>query len=505
MEEQIEPKLLSVRGISKYFPGVKALDNVELNLNKGEVLAVIGENGAGKSTLMKILGGVHQPDEGQIFMDGREVIIDSVQTATQLGIAFVHQELNLCENLSIANNVFLGREPRQKFFKLLNKTRLNDDTKEILNRINIKFSPETILKEMTIGAQQMVEIAKALSVQARIIIMDEPTSSLDQNETEQLFKVIKDLKRQGISIIYISHRLGEVKEIADRVLALRDGRNSGTLGHKEINKDNMIKLMVGRNIEEYYRLEHEPSKKVVLEIKDFIVPEHPKCKINFKVYSGEISVLAGLVGAGRTELVHSIFGINDSLGGEVLLEGEPLKINNPCDAIRAGLALVPEDRKAHGLILKNSVEGNVALAGMAGMDCYQKMKIIQFNEIKNITHEMVKALDIRLRDIKQNVDSLSGGNQQKVVLAKWLSLKPKVLLLDEPTRGIDVVAKHEIYRLMEKMAEEGVAILVISSEMHEVLGIADKIIVMHEGKISGELSKKDFCEEAVVRLATGGN
>lgn len=504
MTNQHASRLLEMRGITKFFPGVQALDNVDIEVNRGEILAVIGENGAGKSTLMNILGGIHRPDAGTIVLDGQEVNIGSVYKATELGIAFVHQELNLSDNLDVAANVFLGREPQHvKFLRLVDRKTLYRETEKILTRIEMDCSPRTLVRELTIGAQQMVEIAKALSINAHLLIMDEPTSSLSRKEAEQLFKVMKELRSQGVSIIYISHRLGEVKEVADRVTVLRDGKVSGHLIKlEEINHDNMIRLMVGRDIEKFYHHEHEVSKVPVFEVRDFLVPGQPDKPINFTIHAGEILVLAGLVGAGRTELAHALFGIDEPLGGALFLDGKPITIKNPWDAIRAGIGLIPEDRKMHGLIVEMAVELNTTLAGL---DRYQHMKMIQFDQVRSITQAMVEKLDVRLRSIDQVVDSLSGGNQQKVVLAKWLSLHPRVLLMDEPTRGIDVVAKEEIYRLMEQLASQGVAILVISSEMHEVLGIADRILVMHDGEVSGELQHKEqFTEEAVVSLATGG-
>jgi len=503
MTDKQEPRLLEMRGITKFFPGVKALDNVHIELNQGEILAVIGENGAGKSTLVNTLGGIYHPDAGTIILDGKEVKIDSVHTATNLGVAFVHQELNLSDNLDVAANVFLGREPRGvNVLRLIDRRSIYEETEKILKRIDMDCSPRALVRDLTIGAQQMVEIAKALSIHARILIMDEPTSSLSQRETTQLFKVIKELRSQGVSIIYISHRLGEVKEVADRVTVLRDGYVSGQLSLEEISHDKMIRLMVGRDIEKFYHHEHEVSTTPVFEVRDFLVPGQPNKPVNFTVHAGEILVLAGLVGAGRTELAHALFGIDDPLGGTILLDGKPIKINRPQDAIQAGIVLTPEDRKLHGLVVEMAVEENITLAGL---NRYQKIKMILFDRVKSIANDMVKKLDIRLRSIDQVVESLSGGNQQKVVLAKWLSLNPKVLLMDEPTRGIDVVAKEEIYRLMERLVSQGVAILVISSEMQEVLGIADRIIVMHDGRISGELQHKEqFSEEAVVSLATGG-
>jgi len=502
MHDKPGQRLLEMRGITKFFPGVRALNNVDLELNRGEILAVVGENGAGKSTLVNILGGVYYPDAGKIILEGKEVVVDSVQTANNLGISFVHQELNLSDNLDVGANIFLGREPRRKnFFRLIDQKKIYQDTEKILKRIKMQCSPYILLRDLTIGSKQMVEIAKSLSINAQILIMDEPTSSLSRSETKQLFKVLKELRSQGVSIIYISHRLGEVKEVADRVMVLRDGVVSGHLSREEISHDNMVRLMVGRDVEKFYRRKHVITEKPVFEVKNFVVPSKPNRRINFSIYAGEVLVLAGLVGAGRTEIAHALFGIDKPLDGEILLNGKLLKINSSQDAIRAGIGLVPEDRNLNGLIVEMAVEENITLVGL---NHYQKMKMIQFKMVRSIAREMVKKLDIRLRNIYQVVESLSGGNQQKVVLAKWLSLKPKVMLLDEPTRGIDVVAKEEIYRLIERLVSQGIATLVISSEMQEVLGIADRILVVYDGEIKGELRKEQASEEAVINLATGG-
>jgi len=501
MSDKTGSTILEVRGISKRFPGVQALTNVHLKLPVSEILAVIGENGAGKSTLMKILGGIYKPDTGEILYGGKKVTINSVQTATGLGIALIHQELNLSDNLDIASNVFLGREPcKMGPLKLVDRNRIYKDTEIILRRLGIECSPKTLVKDLPIGQQQMVEIAKALSVNACILIMDEPTSSLSKYETEQLFNIMRELKSQDVSIIYVSHRLGEVKEVADRVTVLRDGCNSGDLTREEIEHDQMVRLMVGRNIQKFYHHTQHFKSKPVLEARDILVPSNPEHVVNFTLHSGEILVIAGLVGSGRTELLHTLFGIDKSFGGTILLNGNQLAINNPRDAIHAGIGLVPEDRRLNGLIFEMAVEENITLAGLEN---YQKMKFIRFDQVRSIAEEMVKQFNIRTPSIDQEMELLSGGNQQKVVLAKWLSLKPKVLLLDEPTRGVDIVAKEEIYRLMEKLVSEDVAILMTSSEMQEVLGIADRILVMYAGRINGELSQEQFSEEAVVNLTTG--
>lgn len=493
--------VLEVRGISKAFPGVHALDSVSLELKRGEVLAIVGENGAGKSTMMKILAGVHFPDNGEILLDGEPVTIDSVERATELGIALVHQELNLCDNLSVAGNVFLGREPRRKgLLRLLDEDTLNAETTKVLEKVGLKVPATTILRELTIGSQQLVEISKALSIDAKIIMFDEPTSSLTDHETAQLFKVIRDLSSHGVSCIYISHRLGEVKEVADRVVVLRDGKFSGCLEKEEINRDAMIRLMVGRDIGKLYQKNHTVTDRVRVELRDFVVPKRAAAPINLSIRAGEIVVLSGLVGAGRTELLQSVFGVDKAWGGKVLLDGQEIPIKKPLDAIRAGMVLVPEDRKLNGLVVDMEVDNNIALPGLK--DHFSNRGMIDREKVKAISEKMVKMLDIRLYTTTQFAESLSGGNQQKVVLAKWLSMDPKLLLLDEPTRGIDVSAKLEIYKLLEALAAEGVAILVASSEMQEVLGIADRVIVMSEGRVTGELDPRLCNEEDVMKLAT---
>lgn len=494
--------LLELGGISKVFPGVRALSAVDLVLDRGEILAVVGENGAGKSTLMKVIGGVHQPDNGEIRIAGDEVTIPNVQKAAALGIAFVHQELNLSDNLDVAENVYLGREPRLHGIPaLIDRKKLYEDTRRVLDRVGLPIDPRALVRELSIGSQQMIEIARALSVNARILIMDEPTSSLSATETENLFAVLHELRRQGVGIIYISHRLGEVKELADRVTVLRDGKNAGELSRHEIDANRIIKCMVGRDIEKYYDLTHSPSTEECFRLEGFVTARFPKELVNLVVHGGEILVLAGLIGAGRTELLHAVFGIEEAVAGAIRLDGARLTIRNAREAIRAGIGLVPEDRNQNGLILEMALDENITLPGLPR---YQKIGLMDFRAMSRISREMVKSLSIRSHGVQQIVETLSGGNQQKAVLAKWLSLDPKVLLLDEPTRGIDVVAKEEVYRLMRNLAQKGVAMLVVSSEMHEVLGIADRIAVMHEGRIAGELLPDEFSEEAIITLATGG-
>ena len=491
--------LLEVRNLSKRFPGVLALNNVNLSLGHGEVLALIGENGAGKSTLMKILAGVRPPDSGEILLRGKRTSIGSVERALRHGIALIHQELNLSDNLEVGSNIFLGREPLR--FGLIDEPRIRRDSRHYLDMIGLDVSPRTLVRELTIGRQQMVEIAKALSINARVLIMDEPTSSLSAKETEALFQVVGQLRKQGVSIIYISHRLGEVKRLADRVTVLRDGENAGDLGRHEINHDAMVGLMVGRDISQFYARQENEIGDVVLEALDLVTRAHPRHALNFCVRRGEIVGFAGLVGAGRTEVLQTLFGVTPAIGGTILVNDKVVTPRDSIQAIRAGIALVPEDRKQQGLVVEMAVDKNVSLAGLKQN---RRFGIFLNHRVEaSDTAECIEKLHVRTPGPDQIVQFLSGGNQQKVVIGKWLALKPKVLLLDEPTRGIDVGAKQEIYALMEELAARGVAILFASSELEEVLGMSDRTLVMHEGRITGTLNREQLTEEAVMQLATG--
>ncbi|MGK0185332.1 MAG: ribose transport system ATP-binding protein [Verrucomicrobiales bacterium] len=491
---------LSMQGISKTFPGVRALSDVCLDVCEGEVLALIGENGAGKSTLVKVLGGVHQPDAGVIEINGVAASIESVSAADRLGIGFVHQELNMLDNLDVAGNVFLGREPRR--FGLIDRQKIYANTRPYLEMLGLDIDPATPLYSLSIGQQQMVEIAKALSKDARIIIMDEPTSSLTLKETESLLNVIKSLKQRGIAIIYISHRLGEVTECCDRVVALRDGENAGGLAKDEITHDAMVSLMVGRDLGEFYRSDHSRvGEESYFQVKELVTSMYPGRKISFDVGAGEILGVAGLVGAGRSEMAQAIFGVDRAHAGQLTLGGERVPLNSVRSAIKNGIFLAPEDRKRSGIILEFSIQHNISLASLGR---YTKAGLIRQSEERAAADQQIKSLNVKAPSAAAIVGNLSGGNQQKVVLGKWLAMNPKVLIFDEPTRGIDVGAKREIYHLMGKLAEEGVAIIVISSDMEEVLGISDRIAVMHEGAIAGILNKEQFSEEAVMHLAVGG-
>jgi ribose transport system ATP-binding protein len=490
---------LEARNLSKRFLGVQALTGVSLHLQRGEVLAVIGENGAGKSTLMKILAGVQSADEGEVLLDGKPVQFAAVGDAIDAGIALIHQELNLADNLDVGSNIFLGREPRRGGF--IDKKRIHAQSRDLMQRVGLRCSPAHIVGELSIGQQQMVEIAKALSVDARILIMDEPTSSLSQHETEHLFSVVRDLRSRGISVIYISHRLGEVTELADRVVVLRDGRNAGELAREEINHDNMVKLMIGRDLSQFYQRVENEVGDMVLQVEDLHTAKHPKQSLSFEVRAGEIVGIAGLVGAGRTELMEALFGIEPPRSGTIRVNGKPVKIHSPIDAIRAGLALVPEDRKGQGLVLEMAIRENV---GLPNLKRTQRGGFLNFQDEREISQGTMKSLNVKAAHDGQAVQLLSGGNQQKVVLGKWLAMKPRLFLLDEPTRGVDIGAKQEIYQLMETLAAQGAAILFVSSELTEIIGISDRVLVMHEGRLTGELQRDELSEEAVMQLATGG-
>jgi ribose transport system ATP-binding protein len=491
--------LLEVRQLRKSFPGVRALKGVSLSVARGEVLAVIGENGAGKSTLMKILAGVQRADSGEILIEGRAVEIRSVHDALGQGIALIHQELNLADNLDVAANIFLGRE--QLRVGLIDKARQRREAQEFLRAVGLDVDPAVLVSTLTIGHQQLVEIAKALSVNARVLIMDEPTSSLSSHEAENLFKVIRELRGRGVSIVYISHRLGEVRALADRVTVLRDGANAGDLGRDEIDHARMVKLMVGRDLSQFYPHEPHAAGETVLEVEGWRTRAHPRNALSFRVRAGEIVGVAGLVGAGRTELLAALFGVEPAVGGVLRVAGRPVAPQSPREAIAAGLALVPEDRKKQGVILEMAVRENLSLASLRRD---QRHGFLNRRREADISAEMMGSLRIKTPHDRQIVQFLSGGNQQKVVLGKWLALRPRVLLLDEPTRGIDIGAKQEIYKLMEELARQGVAILFVSSEMEEILGISDRALVMHEGRLAGALARGELSEEAVLHLATGG-
>ncbi len=492
---------LSLKGICKRFPGVVALDGVEFGVDCGEVVALIGENGAGKSTLMKILGGVYQPDEGKIEIDGQGVRIKSVAEATRNRIGFVHQELNNLDNLDVGANLFLGREPHFGGpLMLVDRKRIARDARPFLRRLGLEIDPRTPLGHLSLAQQQMVEIAKALSLDARILILDEPTSSLTLTETDRLLATVKELRSQGVGIVYITHRLGEILRIADRVVALRDGKNAGTLAREQISHDNMVRLMVGRDLKAFYVEGKQPGGTVRLKVRKLRTRRYPGCAVDFDLMAGEILGFAGLVGAGRTEVAQAIFGVDPPLDGEITMDDIPLDTRSPRRAINAGIYLVPEDRRRTGLLTELTIRENITLPALWR---YSVGALVSRAKEKRVSEKFVGELRVKTPSVETRARNLSGGNQQKVVLAKWLSLDPKVLIVDEPTRGIDVGAKAEVYRLLRSLADQGVAIMVISSDMEEVLGISDRIAVMHEGSIAGTLTREQFSEEAVMHLAVG--
>jgi ribose transport system ATP-binding protein len=492
---------LELRGIGKVYPGVTALSDVSLAISPAEVVGLIGENGAGKSTLMKSLGGVIAPTTGTIMIDGVERSALTVAESMAAGIAFVHQELNLFDNLDVAANIFIGREPRTGGpLRLIDRAELRRRVEPLLKRLNVDFGSDTPVADLSIAQQQMLEIAKALSLNARLIIMDEPTSSLTLSETDRLLQVIAELRADGVAIIYISHRMGEIKEIADRIVCLRDGRMVGELRREEVTHAAMIRMMIGRDLRSLYIPPKVTPAGGGCEIIDLRTTTYPTKTVSLTLRRGEILGLAGLIGSGRTELARTIFGIDPVLGGEIRLDGKPVRINSPRDAIRYGIYLAPEDRKRSGLILDLPIRENVTLASLPW---YARWGLVKTGAEAEAAEKQRKQLRIKAPSVGVAAITLSGGNQQKVVLGKWLSMKPQLIIFDEPTRGIDVGAKSEIYRLMRDLADQGVAILMISSDMEEVIGVSDRIAVMHEGAISGFLERNQFSEQNVLHLAVG--
>jgi ABC-type sugar transport system ATPase subunit len=500
--------LLRMIDISKSFPGVQALQEVSLAVYPGECLGLVGENGAGKSTLMKILSGVYAPDSGEITLAGQPVTLHNPRQAQELGISIIYQEFNLMPNLTVAENVFIGREPNAGGFVRWTDQRAR--TQALLDQLGVALRPDATVRDLSVAEQQMVEIAKALSYNARIVIMDEPTSALTDTEVEALLRIIAGLKARGLGVIFISHRLEEVMAICDRVTVLRDGQNAGELPIAEATPDRIVRLMVGRNLGDLFQKEAaavDPAAPPALEVRNLSrtgTARDPAAivlnDVSFGVRAGEIVGLAGLVGSGRTEVARAIFGADPFDRGEILIDGRPVRIDDPRDAIRAGIGLAPEDRKAQGLILGMAVEANISLAALPSLVRYG---FIRLREEARLADRFVERLRIRTPSVEQLVVNLSGGNQQKVVIAKWLALRPKILILDEPTRGIDIGAKAEVHHLMSQLAQQGVAILMISSELPEILGMSDRVLVMSQGRLAGELTRADATQERIMALATG--
>ncbi len=491
---------LELRQITKVYPGVVALDSVSLSIKGGEVVGLIGENGAGKSTLMKVLGGVIAPNGGEIVIDGETLEGLSSQQALDKGIAFVHQELNPFTNLDVAANVLLGRELRRGPFKFIDQSAMNAVVAPILERLGAHFGPRDSVADLSLAEQQLLEIARALSMNARLVIFDEPTSSLTLSETHRLLDVIKDLRAEGVAVLFISHRLSEIEEIADRVVVLRDGKNAGELGVSDINKDVMIRMMVGRNVEQFFAKIDHSEGDCVLEVRDLATQTFPDARANLQLKAGEILGLAGLVGAGRSEMAHAIFGIEPVKHGEVFLHGEKLSELTVSTAIANGLCLVPENRKEHGLFLDFAIYENISLPNLGTLS---KRGVVYRKAEQELASKSRSELAIKTATLANPVAELSGGNQQKVVLAKWLAMNPRVVILDEPTRGIDVGAKSEVYHLMQALAAKGVGILMISSDMEEIIGVSDRVAVMHKGNVTGTVSGDEITEENILRLAVG--
>jgi ribose transport system ATP-binding protein len=502
MSTSLSQPLLEVRNVSKQFAGVRALKDVSLAVGRGEVVAVVGENGAGKSTLMRIVAGVESPNSGELVIDGAPLQFSSVAQALKLGISLIHQELNLADNLSVGANIFLGREPKR--LGLIDRQAIDRNSRKYLAMVGLDASPQVIVSTLSIGKQQLVEIAKALSTNARLLIMDEPTSSLSEHESQQLFRVVRELRGRGVSVLYISHRLREVEQLADRVVVLRDGALSGQLPRSDCNRANMVRLMIGRDVSRFYqRSSHTPGEEV-LKVEALRTHSNPQHTVSFSLRAGEVVGLAGLVGAGRSELLTTLFGVTPAVAGSLAACGLHRPPRTSREAIAAGIMLAPEDRRHTGLILPMSVKRNLSLASLRRDQRRGLLRGFLNRSAENqVAAAMIELLRIKAASDRQLARYLSGGNQQKVVLGKWLCLAPKVLLLDEPTRGIDVGAKEEIYKLMDQLAGRGVAILFASSELEEIISLSDRALVMHEGRIAGELRRSELSEENVMRLATG--
>lgn len=490
---------IEMSGIMKSFGGNTVLNNAGFQLKSGEVHALMGENGAGKSTLMKILTGVYTKDGGTILVDGREVEYKSAKEAENAGIVFIHQELNVLFDLTVEENMFLGKEIKNKFGVCKTKE-MRTKVKEILDRLGVQISPTERMDRLSVGQQQMIEIAKALMVDAKVLIMDEPTAALTQRETEVLFEVIQSLREKGVSIVYISHRMEEIFELCDRITILRDGVYIGTENIAEITMNDVVKMMIGREIGERYPVRDCKIGKTMFEVQNLTL-ENTFENISFSVKEGEILGVSGLMGAGRTEIMNSIFGSLPYTSGKILIDGKELKKISPSVAMKHGIGFITEDRKVEGLLLDKDIKTNIALANLSRIS---KNGVLQKKKEKELVQNGIKELNIKCFNANHICEKLSGGNQQKVVFAKWVYTNPKLLILDEPTRGVDIGAKKEIYQIMNDLAKKGVAIIMVSSELPEILGMSDRVLVIHEGKVGGILKKEEASEEKIMTLATGG-
>jgi len=494
MNSSTDTNILELKGISKAFPGVQALQEVDLSLRQGEILALLGENGAGKSTLIKILSGAYSKDQGEILFDGQPIEISSPHHAQQLGISTIYQEFNLALHLTVPENIFLGHLPMQG--PLVDWAVAKAKAEEVLASLGVTLPTDVPAVNLSVAEQQFVEIAKALARQCRVLIMDEPSAVLGDKDLEKLFKVMRSLKSQGISIIYISHRLVEIFEIADRVTVLKDGTLVGTSDVSDVTMEKLVRMMIGRDLQDVYPKRNNKIGDVLLDIQDLSRPGVLH-NISFQVHAGEIIGIAGMRGAGRTELARAIFGADPSQGS-ISLSGQPLKIRAPKDAIGHRIAFVTEDRKAEGLFLQQSVKNNITISGLKAL---VRAWIIRQDKENEQVRNLIKQLRIKTPSMEHIVSSMSGGNQQKVVLARWLNIGAQVLLMDEPTRGIDVGSKQEIYQLMAQLAEKGVAMIMISSELPEILGMSDRVLVMRGGEIAKELTRQEATEETIMSYA----
>lgn len=492
--------ILELKKINKAFPGVKALTDVDLELKKGEVLALVGENGAGKSTLMKILSGAYKKDSGSIFFDGKEVEIQSPIHSEELGIAIIYQELNLIQKVTVAENVYLGRYPKKS--GVIQWKEMYEASQKLIDDLGININVHTMLRDLSLAEQQLVEIVKAVSTNARVVIMDEPTSSLSQSETEILFEIIHRLKKNGTSIIFITHRLDEIYAVCDRMTILRDGCYIGTREVKDVTKNEMIEMMIGRKLTNQYPPRETVIGDTVLEVKHLSDGGKRVKDVSFRAHAGEVLGFAGLVGAGRTETMRMIFGADKKESGEIYIHGQKVEICTPRDAIRHGIGFVTENRKEEGLFLRSSVKVNTVMVALKKI--MKAGLYFDFKKEREYAEEYVKRLHTATPSVNKRVMFLSGGNQQKVVLAKWLLSDADIIILDEPTRGIDVGAKREIYEIVNQLVAEHKVVIVVSSDMEEVIGICDRIIVMHEGVISGEVSRESFSQSTIGQLSVGG-
>lgn len=491
--------ILTLENVVKVFPGVRALDGVHLEIQKGEIHALCGENGAGKSTLMKIISGAYDITSGKIYLEGKEVKFSSTREAQNAGISMIYQEFNLIPYLSVAENLFLDRQPKNKL-GLIDWKRLTKDAEVLLKKVGLKIDPKTLIHDISVAECQMVEIAKSLSLNSKIIIMDEPTATLSDEEIKCLFGIIRKLKEDGISIIYISHRMEELFDLSDRITVFRDGKYIKTVNTCDTNYDEIVKLMVGKSIYTLYPVRGLVQDDIALEVRDANLGTHFS-EVSFKLYKGEILGMTGLMGAGVIHLSKSLFGCYDNFHGEVIIDGKKVNVGTPLQAMHNGISLVPDDRKNEGLVMIRSVRENITACSLGKT---MKNGLINYKLEKEIVNSKIKQLNIKVSSMEQSVGSLSGGNQQKIVFAKVLETVPRILILDEPTRGVDVGAKAEIYQIMNELTEKGISIILVSTDLPELIGMSDRVIVMREGKIVKELRKEEVDQEKILAYAAGG-